>query len=71
MGWFTQRRLNNLRDCLDEVQDRQNRVLHVQAIQLQRLDEIDAAVRPLYTALRTGHTDWIHYSSLDHARSQL
>jgi hypothetical protein len=24
MGWFTQRRLNNLRDRLDEVQDQQN-----------------------------------------------
>jgi hypothetical protein len=34
-GWFTQRQLNNLRDRLDEVQDQQNRLLPVQAIQLQ------------------------------------
>ncbi len=51
MGWFTQRRLNNLRDRLDKVQDHKNHLLHVQAIQLQRLDKIDAAVQRLYTAL--------------------
>jgi hypothetical protein len=71
MGWFTQRQLNNLRDRLDKVQDQQNWLLHVQAIQLQRLDKIDAAVQRLYTALRTGHTAWVSYSSLDYARSQL
>jgi hypothetical protein len=43
----------------------------VQAIQMQRLDEIDAAVKQLYKAIQTGHTAWICYSSLDHARSQL
>jgi hypothetical protein len=71
MGWFTQHRLNNLRYCLDEVQDQQNRLLHVQAIQLQQLDKIDAAVQRLYAALRTRHTAWVNYSSLDYARSQL
>jgi hypothetical protein len=35
MGWFTQRRLNNLRDQLDEVQDQQHHLLHVQTVQLQ------------------------------------
>jgi hypothetical protein len=35
------------------------------------MDKIDAAVHRLYTALRTGHTAWVNYSSLDHARSQL
>ncbi len=29
MGWFTQRRLNNLRDQLEEVEDQQHRLLHV------------------------------------------
>ncbi len=37
MGWFTQHRLNNLRDRLDEVQDQQHRLLHVQTVQLQWL----------------------------------
>jgi len=71
MGWFTQRRLNNLQNRLDEVQNQQNRLLHVQAIQMQRIDEIDAAVKRLYKALQSGHTAWISYSSLDHAHSQL
>ena len=32
MGWFTQRRLNNLRVRLDEVEDQQHRLLYVQAV---------------------------------------
>ncbi len=38
---FTQRRLNNLRDRIEEVEDQQHRLLHVQAVQLQRIEEID------------------------------
>jgi hypothetical protein len=71
MGWFTQRRLNNLQNRLDEVQNQQNCLLHVQAIQMQQIDEIDAAVKWLYKALQSGHTAWISYSSLDHAHLQL
>jgi hypothetical protein len=71
MGWFTQRRLDNLRDRLDEVQDQQHRLLHVQAVQLQRLEEIETAVQQLYSSLKQGHTAWINYSSLDYAHSQL
>jgi len=71
MGWFTQHGLNNLRDRLDEVQDQQHHLLHVQTVQLQRLEEIEAAVQQLYLSLRQGHTDWINYSSLDYAHSQL
>jgi hypothetical protein len=70
MGWFTQRRLNNLRDRLDEVQDQQHRLLHVQTVQLQWLEEIKAAVQQLYSSLRQGHTAWINYSSLDYTHSQ-
>ncbi len=71
MGWFTQRRLNNLRNRLDKVQNQQNCLLHVQAIQMQQIDKVDAAVKRLYKAIQSGHTAWISYSSLDHARSQL
>jgi hypothetical protein len=71
MGWFTQCRLNNLRDRLDEVQDQQHRLIHVQAVQLQQLEEIETAVQQLYSSLKQGHTAWINYSSLDYARSQL
>jgi hypothetical protein len=71
MGWFMQRRLNNLRNRRYEVQNQQNHLLHVQAIQMQLLDEIDSAVKQFYKAIQTGHTAWISYSSLDHAHSQL
>jgi hypothetical protein len=71
MGWFTQCRLNNLQNRLDEVQNQQNCLLHMQAIQMQQIDEINAAVKRLYKAIQSGHTTWISYSSLDHARSQL
>jgi hypothetical protein len=71
MGWFTQRHLNNLRDWLDEILDQQNRLLHIQAIQLHQMDDIEANVQWLYSALRTGHTAWINYSLLEYARSQL
>jgi hypothetical protein len=40
MGWFTQRRLNNLRERLDEVEDQQHRLLYVQAVQIQRIEEV-------------------------------
>jgi hypothetical protein len=71
MGWFTQRRLNNLRDRLDEVQDQQNWLLHVQTVSLSRLNSMDNAIQQLYKALKTGHTAWINYSALDQVRSQL
>jgi hypothetical protein len=71
MGWFTQRRLNNLRDRIEEVEDQQHRLLHVQAVQLQRIEEIETAIKQLYSSIKTGHTAWISYSSLDFARDQL
>ncbi len=71
MGWFTQRRLNNLRDQLEEVEDQQNRLRHVQAVQLQRIEEIETAIKQLYNSIKNGHSAWISYSSLDFARDQL
>jgi hypothetical protein len=71
MGWFTQRRLNNLRDRLDEVQDRQHRLLHIQTVQVARLNSMDDAIQQLYKALKTGHSAWINYTALDQVRSQL
>ncbi len=56
MGWFTQRRLNNLRDRIEEVEDQQHCLLHVQAVQLQRLEEIESAIKQLYRSLKMGHT---------------
>jgi hypothetical protein len=66
MGWFTQRRLNNLRERLDEVEDQQHRLLYVQAVQVQRIEEVETALKSLYELLKTSHTAWISYSSLDY-----
>jgi hypothetical protein len=71
MGWFTQRRLNNLRDLLEEVKDQQHRLLHAQTVQVQRIEDIESAIKHLYQSLKTGHLAWINYSSLDYARGQL
>jgi len=71
MGWFTQRRLNNLRVRLDEVEDQQHRLLYVQAVQVQRIEEIETALKGLYEMLKTSHSTWISYSSLDYSRDQL
>ncbi len=71
MGWFTQRQLNNLRDRIDEVEDQQHRLLQVQAVQLQRLEEVETAIKQLYHDLKNSHAAWISYSSLDYARDQL
>jgi hypothetical protein len=71
MGWFTQHRLNSLRDRIEEVEDQQHSLLHVQAVQLQCLEEIESAIKQLYRSLKMGHAAWISYSSLDYARDQL
>jgi hypothetical protein len=71
MGWFTQRRLNNLRVRLDEVEDQQHRLLYVQAVQIQRIEEIENSLKGLYEMLKTSHSTWISYSSLDYSRDQL
>jgi len=71
MGWFTQRRLNNLRVRLDEVEDQQHRLLYVQAVQIQRIEEIENSLKSLYEMLKTSHSTWISYSSLDYSRDQL
>jgi hypothetical protein len=71
MGWFTQRRLNNLRERLNEVEDQQHWLLYVQAVQVQCIEEVETALKSLYELLKTSHTAWISYSSLDYARDQL
>jgi hypothetical protein len=59
MGWITQRRLNNLRERLDEVEDQQHRLLYVQAVQIQRIEEVENALKSLYEMLKTSHAAWI------------
>ncbi len=52
MGWFTQRRLNNLRERLDEVEDQQHRLLYVQAVQIQCIEEVETGLKSLYELLK-------------------
>jgi hypothetical protein len=40
-------------------------------VQLQRLEEVETAIKQLYKSLKSGHAAWISYSSLDYARDQL
>ncbi len=40
-------------------------------MQLQRLEEVETAIKQLYKSLKSGHAAWISYSSLDYARDQL
>jgi hypothetical protein len=56
---------------MEEVEDQQHRLLQVQAVQLQRIKEIETAIKQLYQALKNHHAAWISYSSLDYARDQL
>jgi hypothetical protein len=56
---------------MEEVEDQQHRLLQVQAVQLQRIEEIETAIKQLYQALKNHHAAWISYSSLDYPRDQL
>ncbi len=38
---------------------------------LQRIEEVETAIKSLYNMLKTSHATWISYSSLDYARDQL
>jgi hypothetical protein len=40
-------------------------------VQLQRIEEIETAIKQLYQSLKNGYAAWISYSSLDYARAQL
>ncbi len=44
MGWFTHRRLNNLRDQIGEVRDQQHRFLRIQQVTLARLDDLETVL---------------------------
>ena len=44
---------------MDEVEDQQHRLLHVQAVQLQRIEEVETAIKSLYNMLKTSHATWI------------
>ena len=71
MGWFTHRRLNNLRDQIGEVRDQQHRFLRIQQVTLARLDELETVLREVVLEMERSENTWVNYFALDHARVQL
>ena len=71
MGWFTHRRLNNLRDQIGEVRDQQHRFLRIQQITLARLDDLETVLREVVLEMERSENTWVNYFALDHARVQL
>jgi hypothetical protein len=71
MGWFTHRRLSNLRDQIGEVRDQQHRFLRIQQVTLARLDELETVLREVVLEMERSENTWVNYFALDHARVQL
>ncbi|MFN9945085.1 MAG: hypothetical protein ACK56I_37020, partial [bacterium] len=71
MGWFTHRRLNNLRDQIGEVRDQQHQFLRIQQVTLARLDELETVLREVVLEMERSENTWVNYFALDHARVQL
>jgi len=71
MGWFTHRRLNNLRDQIGEIRDQQHRFLRIQQVTLARLDDLETVLREVIQEMERSETTWVNYFALDHARIQL
>ncbi len=71
MGWFTHRRLNNLRDQISEVKNEQHRLLQIQQIAMTRLDTLEKVLREVIVEMERSENTWVNYFALDHARVQL
>jgi recombinational DNA repair protein RecR len=71
MGWFTHRRLNNLRDQISEVKNEQHRLLQIQQITMTRLDALEKVLREVIVEMEQSENTWVNYFALDHARVQL
>jgi hypothetical protein len=71
MGWFTHRRLTNLRDQINEVKNEQHRLLQIQQITMTRLDSLEKVLREVIVEMERSENTWVNYFALDHARIQL
>jgi len=71
MGWFTHRRLNNLRDQIGEVRNQQHRMMQVQQVILSRLDNLETVHREVVQEMERSKTTWVNHFALDHGRIQL
>jgi len=71
MGWFTHRRLNNLRDPIGEVRNQQHRLLQIQQVTLARLDNLETVLREVVQEMERAENTWVNYFALDHVCIQL
>jgi hypothetical protein len=71
MGWFTHRRLNNLRDQISEVQNEQHRLLQIQQVALAQLDALEKVLQEVIIKMERQDNTWVNYFALDHACTQL
>jgi hypothetical protein len=71
MGWFTHRRLNSIRDQINEVKTEQHRLLQIQQITMTRLDNLEKVLREVVIEMEKTENTWVNYFALDHARVQL
>jgi hypothetical protein len=71
MGWFTHRRLSNLRDQINEVKTEQHQLLQIQQITMTRLDNLEKVLREVIIEMERTENTWVNYFALDHARVQL
>jgi len=71
MGWFTHRRLNNLRDQISEVRNEQHRLLQIQQVSLAQIDTLKKVLSKVIIEMERQCNTWVNYFALDHARIQL
>jgi len=71
IGWFTHRRLNNLRDQIGEVRNQQHRLMQIQQVTLSRLDDLETVLREVVQEMERSETTWVNHFALDHGRIQL
>jgi hypothetical protein len=71
MGWFTHRRLNNLRDQIGEVQNQQHQLLQIQQVTLSWLDDLETVLREVVQEMERSETTWVNHFALDHVHIQL
>jgi hypothetical protein len=71
MGWFTHRRLNNLRNQIGEVRNQQHRLMQIQQVTLSQLDDLETVLREVVQEMERSETTWVNHFALDHGHIQL
>jgi hypothetical protein len=71
MGWFNNRRLNNLREQLHEVQGNQNQLLQVQTVAIHKVDELEKLMSEVIYELHYLERIVTQYWSLELVQQQI